>query len=129
MACSGGVLTSLVLNLVRNAIRHMGSSPSRRVDVRAIQVGDRWRFEVQDTGPGIRVEDQARIFEPHVQIGERSGGIGLGLATVDRLVRSHGGVVGVQSRPGSGATFWFELPRPVAARQGYPVVAVEPAVA
>ncbi len=111
IACSPGVLASLLSNLVRNAIRYMGTGETRRIDVRVLEAGERWRFEVQDTGPGIPVDQQHRIFEPHVQLAHGTQGIGLGLATVDRLVRAHAGALGVISTPGSGALFWFELPR------------------
>jgi signal transduction histidine kinase len=113
VACSPGVLTSLISNLVRNAIRYMGDAPSRRIDVRVLDAGERWRFEVQDTGAGIPVEQQQLIFEPYVQLGRSDTGIGLGLATVDRLVRAHGGSLGVVSAPGRGALFWFELPKSI----------------
>ncbi|HEX5058432.1 MAG TPA: HAMP domain-containing sensor histidine kinase [Kofleriaceae bacterium] len=114
IACSEGVLTSVVSNLVTNAIKHMGNATQRRVDVRAFDLGTRWRFEVEDTGPGISPEQQAKIFQPYVQLDRGASGIGLGLATVDRLVRAHGGTVGVQSR-GPGSLFWFELPKPAIA--------------
>jgi len=110
VACSPGVLTSIVSNLVRNAIKYMRDSPERRIDVRVYRSGQRWRFEVQDTGPGVPLEEQRRIFEPYVQLRKGSEGIGLGLATVERLVRAHGGSVGVMSAVPRGALFWFELP-------------------
>lgn len=109
VACSAGVLTSIIANLVRNAIKYMKDSADRRIELQVKRVGSRWRFEVQDTGPGIPVEHQERIFEPYVQLGRGSSGIGLGLATVERLVRAHGGSVGVASAPERGALFWFEL--------------------
>ena len=115
VACSSGVLTSLVSNLVRNSLRYMGDAPTRRIDVRVLDAGERWRVEVQDTGPGIPSDQQRRIFEPYVQIGRGSAGIGLGLATVDRLVRAHGGSLGVSSPPDAGSLFWFELPKAVGA--------------
>lgn len=111
VACSAGVLASLLANLVRNAIRYMGPGEVRRIDVRVLEAGERWRFEIEDTGPGIPLDQQTRIFEPHVQLAPGVQGIGLGLATVDRLVRAHAGALGVTSAPGSGALFWFELPK------------------
>lgn len=110
VACSRGVLTSLVSNLVRNAIRYMGSSVERRIDVRVFAAGDRVHVDVQDTGPGIPLDQQKHIFEPYVQVARGGEGIGLGLATVSRLVRAHDGAVGVDSQPGHGSRFWFELP-------------------
>ena len=113
IACSPGVFASLVSNLVRNAVKYMGDATERRIDVRVMETGAaNWRVEVSDTGPGIPEDQQQRIFEPYVQIA-RGSGIGLGLATVDRLARAHGGSVGVRSRPGAGACFWFEIPSAV----------------
>ncbi len=113
VACSSGVLTSVITNLLRNAIKYMGDATERRVELRVSDAANRWRFEVEDTGPGIPPEQQQRIFEPYVQLARRSAGIGLGLATVDRLVRAHAGAVGVISpaAAGRGCVFWFELPK------------------
>lgn len=113
VACSSGVLTSLVANLLRNSIKYMGTATERRIELRVRDAQGRWRFEIEDTGPGIPREQQARIFEPYVQLARGSSGVGLGLATVDRLVRAHGGSLGVVSPApsGQGSMFWFELPR------------------
>jgi signal transduction histidine kinase len=109
--CSIGVLTSVLQNLVRNAIKYMGPSPVRQITVRARTIGGMAHVEVADTGPGIPLELQRKIFEPFVR-GSHDGvnGNGLGLATVKRLVESHGGRVGVTSAPGSGSVFWVQLP-------------------
>jgi signal transduction histidine kinase len=111
--CTPGILLSVVLNLVNNAIRHMGDAgPTRRVTVQGRALPDgRWvRIEVQDTGPGVPKELRDSIFEPHVR-GDRSQGFGLGLATVRRLVEAHGGRVGFITHTPGGSTFWVEWPR------------------
>ena len=101
--CSAGVLTSIAQNLVRNAIKYMGDPSIRRIFVRATRVGSSVRIEVQDTGPGIPVDLQKVVFEAFVRgPHEVIGGTGLGLATVKRLVESHGGYVGLQSTVGVG---------------------------
>jgi signal transduction histidine kinase len=115
VACANGVMTSIVANLVRNAITHMGEAVERKVSVRVSDAGARWRLEVQDTGPGIPPGHEQRIFEPHVQLDPGGGGIGLGLATVARLVNGHQGALGVVAPPGCGAVFWVELPKQEAA--------------
>lgn len=115
VACSAGVLTSLLSNLVRNAIKYMGEVVERRIDLRVIDAKGRWRIEVEDTGPGIPAEQQHRIFQPYVQLGHRAEGIGLGLATVDRLVRAHAGALGLIASE-HGCLFWFELPKAISAR-------------
>jgi signal transduction histidine kinase len=109
--CASGVLASLLSNLLRNAIKHMGDSPRRQITLRVSRVDGRVRFEVEDTGPGIEPELQAHVFDPYVRgRGTVTPGLGLGLATVRRLVEGHDGRYGVSSRLGQGALFWFELP-------------------
>jgi signal transduction histidine kinase len=111
VACASGVLTSILSNLVRNAIKHMGSSPVREVRISATADERVVRVKVTDSGPGVPTELQHSIFEPYVRGPTHAAGIGLGLATVKRLVEAHGGRVGLDSSLGAGATFWFELPR------------------
>jgi signal transduction histidine kinase len=109
--CGPGVITSIVQNLVRNGIKYMGARTTRTIVVRALTRGDVARLEVEDTGPGVPPEIEATLFEPFVRgPHEQVGGTGLGLATVKRLVESHHGRVGVQSRLGVGTLFWVELP-------------------
>ncbi len=110
LACPPGVLTSLVSNLVHNAIKYLGSARPRRVVVRVSRQGDLARVEVEDTGPGLPPGTGSEVFEPYVRA-DRTGqpGLGLGLATVKRLAEGYGGSVGVRSAAG-GCTFWFELP-------------------
>lgn len=112
VACNPGVLTSLVSNLARNALKYLGDAEERRVEIRAAERARSVRIEVEDTGPGIPEDLAGRLFEPYVRAsGTRQPGLGLGLATVKRLAEGHGGMVGVESTPGHGSTFWFELPK------------------
>jgi two-component sensor histidine kinase len=113
VACDTGVLTSILSNLVRNALKYMGPSQERRVEVRAIGETSTVLFEVHDTGPGIPSSLKERMFEPYVRGDDSGSGLGLGLATVKRLVEGHGGAVGVVSRPAHGSLFWCRLPRVV----------------
>ncbi len=111
VCCNAGVLTSLVANLARNAIKYIGDGPVRRIEIRAAERDRCVRVEVEDTGPGLLPELEERAFEPYVRGPQTTqSGIGLGLATVKRLAESHGGTVGVHSVVGKGCTFWFELP-------------------
>jgi signal transduction histidine kinase len=109
VSCTPGVLLSLLSNLLRNGLKYVGDAAVRQVTLRVKPRRGRVLFEVEDTGPGIKPAEVQRIFEPYVRGHNAAGpGIGLGLATVKRLVDSHGGLVGV--RPGArGALFWFEL--------------------
>jgi signal transduction histidine kinase len=110
VACSPGVLMSLTTNVVRNAIKHMGESTVRRVEVSVVALGDRRRVQVADTGPGISLALRERIFEPFARGETTSSGVGLGLATVKRLAEAHGGRADFRSEPGHGSLFWFDLP-------------------
>ena len=66
-------------------------------------------FSVRDTGPGIRVENQARVFDRFWQSsdGARTRGSGLGLSISKGIVEAHGGRIWLESVPGEGATFSF----------------------
>ncbi|MDO9005563.1 MAG: ATP-binding protein [Aquabacterium sp.] len=112
-------LRQVLLNLLSNAVKFTESGQVRlgvtvvNRDARAQQID--LRFEVQDTGTGIRGSELQRIFEPFEQAGDsrsRSGGTGLGLAISRQLVRLMGGEVHVDSQDGIGSLFWFELKLP-----------------
>jgi two-component system, NtrC family, sensor histidine kinase KinB len=98
-------------NLVSNALEH--TSPGGRVALTA-EAGEAWvRFHVSDTGEGIPEAFLTRVFEPFFRVPGRRNetGAGLGLAIVKEIVEAHGGTVGVESREGKGADFWFTLRR------------------
>lgn len=95
-------------NLVDNALRH--SKQSGRIRLQARRHGERVILSVEDNGEGIPFGQQARIFEPFVQVGRKKGGAGLGLALCKEIVQLHGGRIGVYSRPGQGTQFYFALP-------------------
>lgn len=109
-SCSPGVLTSLLSNLIGNALKYMGDAPVKRVDIRVRHEESAVRVEVQDTGPGVPRELRRRIFDPYVRGAESTApGLGLGLATVRRLAEAHGGAVGIADID-AGSLFWFEIP-------------------
>jgi signal transduction histidine kinase len=111
VACAPGVLASIVMNLVTNAIKYMPPNMEVRVvSIRTSVDAQCARIEVADTGAGLPEAVHERIFEPYVRVDQRQPGLGLGLATVRRLVQAHRGAVGVQSREGMGALFWVALP-------------------
>jgi len=100
-------------NLVSNACKH--TPPGTPVALRAEERGDFVRIEVADEGPGIHPDDLGRIFEKFSRgrnaVGERVPGVGLGLYLSRRITQSHGATLGVESTPGQGAAFWFEVTR------------------
>jgi CheY-like chemotaxis protein len=81
-------------------------------------------LSVSDSGPGIAADAQRRLFLPFSQADDsttrRFGGTGLGLSICRELAHLMGGAVGVDSRPGDGATFWAELPLGEAQVQALP---------
>ena len=109
-------LRQVLSNYLGNAVKFTTAGGvvlrARRLD------GATLRFEVQDSGPGISAEVQARLFEPFTQADQsttrRFGGTGLGLAICRELATLMGGRAGVHSQPGAGSTFWAELPLPMA---------------
>ena len=101
-------LQRLLDNLTDNALRY--SNPGDKIRLQVRRHGEQVIVSVQDEGEGIPFEQQARIFEPFVQVGRRKGGVGLGLALAREIVQLHGGQLKVHSRPGEGANFYFNLP-------------------
>jgi two-component system sensor histidine kinase RpfC len=108
-------LEQVLLNLAGNAVKFTPSGcVVIAVDAIAKTSGQmRLKFEVSDTGIGISPAAQNRIFESFSQaddtIIDRFGGTGLGLALCKQLVEIQGGQIGVESSPGAGSTFWFEI--------------------
>jgi signal transduction histidine kinase/DNA-binding NarL/FixJ family response regulator/HPt (histidine-containing phosphotransfer) domain-containing protein len=109
-------LRRVVLNLVSNAVKFTENG-AVHVSARTIRgSGGRpsLRFEVSDTGIGIPQDARHRLFNAFSQvdgtISRRYGGTGLGLAICKRIVESLGGEIGVESEPGMGSLFWFEVP-------------------
>jgi signal transduction histidine kinase/CheY-like chemotaxis protein len=107
------LLERIVLNLLGNAIRYTPLNGTVLLACR--RRGEDLRIEVRDSGIGIPVEEQQNIFREFVQLAnsarDRSKGIGLGLAIVDRLARLLRHPLSVRSAPGRGSTFSVTVPR------------------
>ena len=100
------LLKQAVLNLVLNAAEAMSSGGELRVELS--RRGEMAEISVSDTGKGIPVENQQRIFQ--LFFTTRPGGSGIGLATTFRIVQLHNGSIDFQSEAGRGTTFRIELP-------------------
>jgi signal transduction histidine kinase/CheY-like chemotaxis protein/HPt (histidine-containing phosphotransfer) domain-containing protein len=106
------VLGNLVVNGIKFTerggvhlrVRRLGETPTQHL----------LRFEVIDTGIGIEPDQLSRLFSSFAQADASTtrlyGGTGLGLAICKRIIDLMGGRIGVQSEPGQGSTFWFEVP-------------------
>jgi len=112
----GRRLRQVLLNLMSNAIKF---TPHGKVQLTVEYLrNSQLQFRVQDSGPGISPVDQQRLFDPFYQgdAGRAStSGTGLGLAISRRLVQAMGGTIEVQSEPGKGTVFQFQIPAPACA--------------
>lgn len=104
-------LQQIMDNLVSNAVKY---SPEKSdILVYTEKTEDEWRVCVQDEGPGLTEDDQQRLFKDFVRLSAKPTGgeksTGLGLAITKRVIKAHGGQIGVESTVGKGATFWFTL--------------------
>jgi len=96
-------------NLIDNALKF--TPRGGRVTVGASRENESVRFTVEDTGPGISLEDQAHVFDRFWQARNAARwGTGLGLSIARAIVEAHGGTIGVESSPGQGSRFHFSLP-------------------
>ena len=105
-------LLGVVQNLIENAVKYLGDQPEPKVciGVRQEHDGEQYLF-VSDNGIGIDPQQQQRVFDLFFQLDTRSGGSGLGLALVRRVVESNGGRIWVESEGlGKGTTFCFTFP-------------------
>lgn len=109
-------LRQVLGNLIGNAIKF---TERGSIDIQLRRLGETraqhlLRFQVRDTGIGIAPDQQARLFRSFAQADASTtrlyGGTGLGLAICKRIIDLMGGRIGVESEPGRGATFWFEIP-------------------
>lgn len=106
----------VLLNLLVNAVRYSPEPGQVELSAAPTPNGRAVRVQVQDHGPGIAPELQARIFErfaqgPAAAAGtEAPAGTGLGLSISREFIASQGGELGVESAPGQGSTFYFTLP-------------------
>ena len=112
-------IRQLLLNLCGNALKFT-SRGSVQVIVGGRREDSVWRcrIDIVDTWIGLDAEQRAKLFQPFVQAdpstSRKFGGTGLGLSICQRLCAMMNGAIGVESTPGSGSTFWFEIPLTIA---------------
>jgi PAS domain S-box-containing protein len=106
-----GMLRVALANLLDNAWKFTGGRPSSRVEVGTARIDGERAYFVRDDGAGFDMQYAARLFTPFQRLhrADEFAGTGVGLATVERVVRRHGGRIWAESKVGEGATFFFTL--------------------
>ena len=110
-------LKEVIINLLSNAVKFTSSGGAINVDIRKVAIDEpnrtRVRFSVEDSGIGVTAEQKANIFEAFgqadVSTSRKYGGTGLGLTISSRFVELMGGQLDLESEPGTGTTFFFEI--------------------
>jgi PAS domain S-box-containing protein len=104
-------LKQIIINLLSNAIKYNRENGSVVVECQPAG-SERTRISVKDSGEGLSLEKQAQLFQPFNRLGQESGGVagtGIGLVVTKQLTELMDGMIGVESCPGSGSTFWTDL--------------------
>lgn len=104
-------LGQVLVNLILNASKF--GAMNTPIDLVISSRSGSVQLAVADRGPGVALEDAERVFEPYFRgqaTASANDGVGLGLSVVKSIVEAHGGLVGVDTRRGGGARFWFSLP-------------------
>jgi C4-dicarboxylate-specific signal transduction histidine kinase len=118
----------VTLNFVINAQQAIESAGRKRgrILIRVFDAGKKVRLEVQDDGPGVKPEDEPKLFQPFFTTKPVGKGTGLGLSVSYGIIESYGGAIGYRNNEWGGATFFFELPvtepaaRPITPARGTP---------
>jgi len=107
-----GLLDIALTNLLGNAVKFTGTRAKARVEFGRTESGGEPAFYVRDNGVGFDMRYADMLFGAFQRLHSASAfpGTGIGLATVQRIVRRHGGHIRAEARPNEGATFYFVLP-------------------
>ena len=107
------MITQVMVNLIGNAHKFIPSGGE--IIIRGLTVEDGVRIEIEDTGPGIDLKDQDKVFEKFTQLNRKDGpgpkGTGLGLAISHKIIELLDGELGLESEAGKGTTFHFTIPK------------------
>ena len=114
LRCSAdaSLMRAAMENLLGNAWKYSSRVEHTRIEVGKMEVGGRGAFFIRDNGAGFNMDQAHRLFAPFERLHKPTEfeGTGVGLAAVHRIIERHGGRIWAESEPGSGATFFFELP-------------------
>ncbi|MDH5525368.1 MAG: response regulator [Desulfobulbaceae bacterium] len=107
-----GKISQAIDNLISNAIKYAPHGTTVFIALKALP--GQVRFSVRDQGPGISSEEGHKLFAEFSKLSSQATGgeksTGLGLAITKKIIKEHGGEIGVESEPGQGATFYFTIP-------------------
>jgi signal transduction histidine kinase len=106
------LLRSALRNLLGNAWKFIAQSPEARIELGRVEKDGQAVYSVSDNGAGFDMQSAPRLFVPFQRLHSASEfpGTGVGLATVQQIIRRHGGAIWAESTVGKGATFCFTLP-------------------
>ncbi len=103
-------IEEVLVNLIENSIKYMGGQEHPRIDLGYRSDGDEPAFFVRDNGMGIDPGQHEKVFELFYKIDGGSGGTGVGLTIVNRIIEVHGGRMWIESEEGQGCTIYLTLP-------------------
>jgi signal transduction histidine kinase len=106
------MLRQVYVNLLSNAFKFSRYTSEPRIEIGGITNDTDTIYYVRDNGVGFDLKYAEQIFKPFYRLHKTDEyeGSGIGLATVDRIIRRHGGRIWVESEVGKGSTFYFTLP-------------------
>jgi light-regulated signal transduction histidine kinase (bacteriophytochrome) len=118
------MLGVVLRNLLSNAWKYTAQSQNPKISVYTQMDGHEKHYCVKDNGAGFDISHASRLFQPFQRLHrqEEFPGIGIGLATVHRIVTRHGGIIKAHGEPNKGAIFCFTLPSLDDASQSLPTV-------
>jgi signal transduction histidine kinase len=106
----GRLLRAVLANLIGNAWKYSGNREEAVIEFGVGRIGEKTTYFVRDNGPGFAMVDAEKLFIPFQRAAHQEfTGHGIGLATVERIIRRHGGRVWAEGEPDKGATFYFTL--------------------
>jgi PAS domain S-box-containing protein len=111
VSCDPQRLKQVLYNLIDNACKH--TQPGTKIKLSLRLENDKLIFQVEDSGPGIKIDKLKDIFSSYSKRdarGDHHGGLGLGLSICKTFVTLHGGEIFAESCPSAGSCFWFYIP-------------------
>jgi light-regulated signal transduction histidine kinase (bacteriophytochrome) len=110
--CDPGLLAVVFTNLIANAIKYTRPRSPAVIEIGATAARGRDALFVRDNGVGFDMQYADKLFGVFQRLHDANEfeGTGVGLATVHRIIRKHGGEIWAEAKPDQGATFWFTLP-------------------